>query len=176
MPKAVQPLLQVRGQRSLYRDLSSRGRTNEHDTPGMQERSLPCAGAIHTIPRNRMAQARQMGANLVRAPRPDAYFEIRKSFEALQDAIFGQRFAPVVQARGHSSAANGITRNRLDNSSSFAAHTALNQGKISLLHRTPGELRGQCAMGRIRAGHEQHAAGYAVEAMHDARAQIAAYV
>ena len=53
-------------------------------------------------------------------------------------------------------------------------HVAMDQRQISLLHLAAGELRGQRAMRGVVLGHQDHPTGETVQAMHDARPQIAA--
>ena len=53
-------------------------------------------------------------------------------------------------------------------------HVAMHQGEVGLLHLAAGEQRGQRAMRGVVLGDQDHAAGEAVQAMHDAGPQIAA--
>ena len=52
---------------------------------------------------------------------------------------------------------------------------AVYQRQVDLLHLPPGELLGQVAVSGIVPRHQDHAAGVAVQAVDDARAQLAAY-
>src|SRR6266404_4126742 len=140
----------------------------------MQKSSRPGPRTIQTIARDGMPQARQVRPDLVRASGPDSYFEVSKSFKAAPHAVIRERLAPVAELRGHTRAANRVPRDRLADAAGLSAHLSLNQREIRFLHRTRGELRGQRAMRRVGAGHQQHAAGTAIQAVNNARAQLAA--
>ena len=55
------------------------------------------------------------------------------------------------------------------------SHAAVHQRQVDLLHLPAGKLRGQVAVRRVVLGHQQHAAGVAVQAVDDARPQRPAH-
>ena len=84
--------------------------------------------------------------------------------------------AALRQPRRHARAAHRIARDRAARCarSSFL-HRAVHQREVDLLHLAPGELRRQRLVRGVVLGHQQHAAGEAVQPVHDARPQVAAH-
>jgi hypothetical protein len=97
-----------------------------------------------------------------------------KAREAAQDAVFGPGGAAAAQAGGHAGAVPRIARDGLFDAALVRLHVAVDQRQVGLLHLAAGEQRGQRAMRGVVLGHQNHAAGEAVQAMHDAGPQVAA--
>ena len=68
-----------------------------------------------------------------------------------------------------------IARDRALDPAGLRLHFAVHQRQVDLLHLPAGELVGQRAVRRVVLGHQQHAAGEAVQPVHDARPQRAAH-
>ena len=98
-----------------------------------------------------------------------------KRVEAPQHAVLGPRRAALGQPRRHARAMHRVAGDGPLDAPALVAHAAVHQRQVGLLHLPSGELRGQAPMGRVVLGHQQHAAGVAVQAMHDARPQRAAH-
>ena len=131
--------------------------------------------AVQPVPRHRMTDARQVHADLVRPAGPDPHFEKRESPEALQDPVFGQGRSSAPEPRGHADAPHRIARDRFLQLPAFLLHDAVNQRQVDLLDLALGELLGQVAVRGVVARHQDHAAGVAVQPVHDARPQLAAH-
>ncbi len=131
-------------------------------------------GPVQAVPRDRVAEACQVRADLMCAPGSDADFEVRETREAIPYAIIGQRLASMTQARGHARAADGIAGDGFGDAAGISLHAALRQRQINLLHAARSELRRQRPVGRIRPGHQEDSAGSPVEPVHDTRPQLAA--
>src|ERR1022692_3412539 len=129
---------------------------------------------IETVASYRMADAGEVHADLVRTAGADAQFQKSEAHEAAEDAVFGPGGAAVAEAGGHARAAPRIARDGLFDAAAIRLHVAVNQRQVGLLHLPAGEQGGQRAMRGVVLGHQNHAAGEAVQAMHDAGPQIAA--
>jgi hypothetical protein len=81
---------------------------------------------------------------------------------------------PALEPRGHAGAPPRIARDGFFDAAAIHPDAAADQRQVGLLHLAAGKLRGQGAMRGIVLGHQQHAAGIAVEAVDDAGPQLAA--
>ena len=91
--------------------------------------------------------------------------------EPAQHAIFGPGGAAAQKPCGHARAMPRIAGDGPLDAPALCFHNAVDQGEVDFLHLPPGKLGGQGAVRRVVFGHQQHAAGEAVQTMHDARPQ-----
>ena len=75
--------------------------------------------------------------------------------------------------RCHTGAANGIAGNGGSDTASNLFHPAMYQCKVDLLHLAVVKLLRQRLMRRVGARYNQHAAGFFVQAVDNARPQLA---
>ncbi len=68
-----------------------------------------------------------------------------------------------------------IARNRALNPPAFRFHFALHESEVRLSYLAAGELFGEPAMRRVVLGHQQDAAGEAIQAMYNSRPHGAAH-
>ncbi len=89
--------------------------------------------------------------------------------EALAQAVMGHRFLAIL-AHAHLQAVArvAIDRRICGTTGHQRAH---HHGQVLAVHVTGGQLLDQCGLRFQRAGHDHHAAGVLVQAMHDARAR-----
>src|SRR5437588_9761728 len=101
----------------------------------VQEKSaeIGCGRAVEPVAEDGMAKAREMHADLVRSTGADADFEIAEAIECFEQTIFGDGFAAGGNFRGHTNAADRITRDGGDNTA-VRLGLAVHQGEIDLLH------------------------------------------
>ena len=124
--------------------------------------------------RDRMAEARQVHANLMRSAGADADFEIAEAIERFEQTVFRDGFAARGKFRGHADAADRIARDGRSNPA-VGLGLAVHQRQIDFLHLPRLELRGERMMRAIGARDDERAAGFAIEAMDDAGAQISVH-
>ena len=131
---------------------------------------------VGPIAQHRQADMGQVYANLVRAAGLGHRADRGKSAKPLGHAIEGLRRAAFlfVADRGHLLAVFRMYGNRAIDDVAVHLGRAGHDGKIFLLDRARLELDRQPAMGLVVPGHEDRAAGVAVETMHDARPQRSA--
>ena len=122
-----------------------------------------------------MLEAGQVHADLVGAPGADADFEQRVPGEAPQHPVLAPGRAAPREARGHAGAMHRIARDRPLDAPALRLHFALHQREVGLGHLAARELLGQAAVRGVILGHQQHAAGEAVQAVDDAGPHLAAH-
>ena len=142
---------------------------------GVEEIAIERArgGAIEFVACHGMTDARQMHTDLVRAAGPDANFKEREFVEASQHLVFGNGRTAFRQSGRHAYAANRIASDRSCDLTPIRFHPAMHEREINLFDLAAGELLGEMAMSLIRARDQNHAAGEAIQAMHDTRPQRA---
>jgi len=133
-------------------DLGGGGGAVESDAPGVEEHAAGGRGSVDAVAGDGVAKAREMDADLVRAAGADADLKIRKLFEALADAVFGERFASGCELGGHADSADGVAGDGLGDASGVIARAAVDQRQVCFLDGAGGELRGQSPVGSIGAG------------------------
>jgi len=101
----------------------------------------------------------------------DPHFEQGEPLEPAEDAVFGPGGAAFGEARGHAGAPDGVAGDGTFHTPAFELHFAVHQRQIDLFDLPARKLRGQLLMGVVVLGHQQDAAGIAVEPVHDAGAQ-----
>ena len=152
----------------------------ESDSVGVQEealeRGLPIhlrRSAIEAVSGHRVPDARQVNSNLVRAAGSDPHLQESESLVALQHAVFGDCRPAAAQPRRHADAPDRIAGDGLLDLAAFGLDRAVHQREVDLLHLPPGELFGQAPVRQVVARRQDHAAGIAVQTVHDARPQVA---
>ena len=116
----------------------------------------------------------EVDPNLMRASRADPHAQYVKPSSALDHFPIGQRRSARVQTRRHTRSLDGIARNLRGDAAAGRRHRAVNHREIRLLHRSRRKLRGQRLMRGVGAGHQQDAAGEAIQAVDDPGPQVAA--
>jgi hypothetical protein len=170
--------LKLAGQRSFDRDPLAGFRARETDAPGMQEEALEVRGgrrsAVQLIAVHRMPDARQMHADLVGAASANTHFQIRESGPAPQNFVVGYGGAPGRIPSRHARAVDIVARDRGGDAAGIGRDRAVDEGQINFFGRAGGELSGQVAMSGVGFGHQQHAAGFAIQPVDDAGTQFSA--
>src|SRR5579864_172733 len=129
--------------------------------------------AVEAVAHHGMADARQMYPDLVRTACADAHFKKREVRKTANDMILGPRCTATREPGSHADALPGIARDRFLDAAMLQLDFAMHQSEISFFYATRGELFGQTLVRSIVFRHQQHAAGIAIQAMHDAGPQFA---
>src|SRR5258705_9765366 len=103
-------------------------------------------GSVQTIARYRMADTRQVGANLVGPAGADPYCEQGEVVESAQNTILAPGAPPSGEFRGHPHAARRIAGDRLVYSAVIGLQRPLDQCDVNLGDPPVGELRRKVAM------------------------------
>src|SRR4051794_153830 len=90
-------------------------------------------GAVEGVADYRVADAREMHADLMRAAGSDLHFEKSVAGEAIEGAILGPGGAAFRQAGGHADAAHGIARDGALDAAGLLLHRAVDQSEVYLL-------------------------------------------
>ena len=130
--------------------------------------------AVSRIADERVTKELEVHANLMRAAGVQQDFGEGGALEPLQDAVAGARRPPDIIVDRHPLAVRRMTGYCGPNFSFVPLHFAADDGVIGLIHCPSGELGGESQVGVVVFGHDQAAAGFFVQAMHDARAGHAA--
>jgi len=130
--------------------------------------------SVEGIACDRVTDGGEVHANLVCAAGADADLEQSEVREAFEDAPGGEGGASVSEFRGHAGPAHWVTRDGAGDLTDVLLDGALDEGEVSLLDFSVGELRGEMAVGCVGAGDQENAAGAFVDSMDDAGAQVAA--
>jgi len=129
-------------------------------------RALPARFAVDGITDQRMADALEVNADLVRAAGEQLHLEKRRRRDVVQGAHARVRRAPVLAHR-HFLASSGVPPDRhLDVAG--ALELAVADGEVLLLDRARRERARQSLIGRRRARDHDDAARPLIEAVHDA--------
>src|SRR5579871_7073680 len=101
-----------------------------------------------------MAEARQVHADLVRAPSPDFYFQQRELRSAIhlpakaaQDAILRPGGAAIGQSGSHTDAADRVARDWLFHPPAIVLHAPMHECEVDLFDLAAGKLCRQDLMG-----------------------------
>ncbi len=117
--------------------------------------------------------AGEVDADLVRAPSADADFEIAEARPLFEKAVLGDCAASGGEFRGHAGAAQRIASNVSGDSALILFHAAMGERQINFFDFAVVKLRGERLMGLIGSSDNEHAAGFAIDAMNDAGTQVA---
>ena len=129
---------------------------------------------VQGIAQQGMAHVRHVDADLMRAPRMDAYGHQRKILARTAPehtpVAVGRLAAPVLRDHGHLDLGGRMAAQRFPAGARLRRH-ALHQGQIFLVDFPPGKGFTHAQAGRLVQGHEQEATGILVQAMDHAGAQ-----
>lgn len=156
------------GERQLTRvqHLSWRRVTSQFGQP------LVLTVPVSVIPHQREAEELEMDANLVRPASVQESFGEGRTAQPLQKAIAGARLPPGVFIDGHSFAMGGVTPDGGPDFAALALHLAANNRMINFFHFAAGKLGRERKVRVVILGYDQTSAGFFVEAMDDARAEL----
>src|SRR5947199_369393 len=120
-----------------------------------------CLGgsAVKAVAHDRMADAGEVYADLVRAASSDLNLEQRAIGETPQDAILAPRLAALGHPRRHAHAPHRVASDRLLDPSTLRLDHSVHQSEIRFADTAGGELPGQTAMGAVGLGDQQHSTG-----------------
>ncbi len=108
--------------------------------------------AVEPVAGDRVADAGEMDADLMRAAGANADFEESELSQAAEDAEFGVGGAAFVQAGGHAGAADGVAGDLGVDGACVWRDASVDQRDVGLLHGPCGKLTGEIAMGGVGAG------------------------
>ena len=131
--------------------------------------------AVEGVANHRVADAREMHANLMGAAGTNANPQIGKSFVASDYFVIGQGSASCGNSGSHFCAMDGIAGDGRLNTAAIGFDGAVDNGEVDLLNGTAGELLREALMSGIGACDEEHAAGVAVEPVDDAGMFVTAH-
>ena len=151
----------------MQRLAAERGERREQGRPGGC-RQTPAA-AVHRIAHQRMADVRQMHADLVGPTGLQLRADQGMCPEPPLDAVVGDRLASVAAYR-HARALRAMTADGFIDGAT-ASHDAVAERKVLAADLARRERAYQRGMGDWRARHEQQPGGVLVEAMHNAGAR-----
>ncbi len=136
----------------------------------------PRPAAIEPIAQHRKADVGQVQTDLMRPSGLGQHLEGRKTVESLDHFVKRLRLAAVgtPATDRHLFAVRGMRSDRQVDQIAIAIGHPHHDRKILFLGRPLLELFGQPHVGGIGLGHHQHAAGVAIQPMHDARPRRAA--
>ncbi len=130
--------------------------------------------SVEPVAEDGVSNTREMYAYLVRAAGSDANAQVGANRKLLKDLVFGERRPAGRKPGCHPSPPDGIASDGRCHGAGLGFHPAVNEGQVYFFDLPALELRGQSLVGEVRAGDHQNAARFFIEAMHDARTQIAA--
>src|SRR5271165_1935507 len=126
-----------------------------------------------------MPKRRHVDAYLMGAARLDADVQQRELSErrpnALPNLVVSYGCASAMTARRHADAPHCVAGNRCVDGPRIFRGPAMDQRYVTLLHLPAGELLCQLAMRKIILRHNDQAAGFLVQTMHDSRPHLAAH-
>jgi hypothetical protein len=130
--------------------------------------------AVNRVANQRMLEVGKVRSNLMRAPGADADFEITEFIEALEQSPLRVGASPGFQASRHARSPHRVPGDRPVDISSGALDVPMHQRPIDLLDLPALKLAGQGLMSGVGAGYHDDAAGVFVQAVNNARPQVAA--
>src|SRR5580704_15835942 len=137
-------------------------------------------GSVEEVAYDGVAEGLKMHADLVGAAGFDLDFdegeEAERSGEAFEYVDVRHRRSTVSPAGGHADAADQVARDGEVDRRVVLGEVAVGECDVGLVHLAGGEHLAQLAVGYVVLGDDDGAGGLLVEAVHDARAQGAAYV
>ena len=145
------------------------------DAPRVKEQPIQAgrpaprdAGGIHRVAGDRVADRRQVHAQLVGAPGDEVQLEQRPVAEVLLHAIDG-RCRPAIWHDGHARAVARVAADGCLDPPDLGRRQAVDEREVRLLDATILELAHQRLLRPVVARDQDQAAGVAVEAVDDAR-------
>jgi hypothetical protein len=130
--------------------------------------------AIHAVANQRMLEVGKVRSNLMRAPCADADFEIAEFVEAFEQFPLRVGASPGFQPRRHARSPNRVPGDRTVDMSCGALDRPVHQRPVDLLDLPALKLARQGLMSGVGAGYYDDAAGVFVQAVNNARPQVAA--
>ena len=183
--QVIEHCLQVRRKRRLELHAAAVGRMREGQSQRVEERPLEskhgqeiggdalARAAVRGVAHDRMADGAQVHANLMRAPGRDRDLAQRDAAQMLRPRDAGDRRPRPPGARRHLLPVVGVAPDRQVDPAS-GLHDAPDQRHVFLVHLAVLELLRQRLVRRIVLRDDHHARRALVQAMHDARTQLAA--
>src|SRR6266536_4462133 len=124
-----------------------------------------------------MSQRRDVYPNLMGPSGGDFYFEQRELPEVrlnpLLHFVTADGLAPAAAPCGHACPANCIALNGTADCAAVVFQPSMDECNVGLFYAPTSKLRRQCAMDHIILRYDKQAASIFVQAMHDARPQLA---
>ena len=125
----------------------------------------PEASAVHRVPHDRMAQMRQVQANLMGSAGLELDLQIGVAAKALDQPVVGDR-PPPVRAHRHAEPVGAMPADGLIHGPA-SGHDAGTHGEVLALDAARHELARKRSLRLQGSGHDQQAAGVLVEPMDD---------
>ena len=128
-------LPEIRRQRRLRFKVCTAARMHKSQNPGMEclafQGTVSAAGAVYRITEKRIPDARHVHANLMRAARLQAAFNVSMAAEAFQNAVVGDGFFAVFVIDRHSFAVGNMSSDGGIYRSFVPGKDAVNDGFIT---------------------------------------------
>ena len=135
-------------------------------------------GAVESVADDRVAKGLGVDADLVGAAGFDAVFDQGEGAigccQALEDVEVGDGSPSVRAAGGHAGAADEVAGDRKGDGGVVFLEVAVEESEVGLGDLAAGEHLAEFAVGAVVLGDEDEAAGLLVEAVDDARTEVAA--
>src|SRR6266566_6354989 len=127
---------------------------------------------VERVAHDRVADRREVDADLVRASGQRLGFEQREVGEAPQHAIVGPSLASADAFGPHAHAVDGVASNGLYDLSLRVRHTPVNERDIRLVYFPCLELLRELAVSEVVLSHKHEARSHLVQAVDDPWAQF----
>ncbi len=129
---------------------------------------------VQRVSRDRVADAREMHADLVRPAGTDSDLQVRVSLEPFEDGPPGPSRSTVTSSCRHAYSPDRVSLDGCFDPSRVCPGDTLDEREVGFRHLTRSELRRERLMRCVVARDHNNAAGFAVETMDDAGPVIAA--